>query len=218
MRGGFIQLLVGAGLMAAAQIPAADTVQLANGDTLSGQVISLDAKQLKIKSPILGEIAVGRAKVRSITLGDAPVSAAAKPAVGGGISVEDLLKQLGGVASDAAGKAGESDLLKQLQGGIDPAELDKLKKQMPLLASPEVQAYFNKTVGGLLDGSVTLDDIRKEAIRARDETKAAIKELRPDAEKALTGYLGILDNFIKETAPKPQPPAAGNTAPPAKKP
>ncbi|HZN35148.1 MAG TPA: hypothetical protein VFB80_15070 [Pirellulaceae bacterium] len=217
MRRTLVSLIAALVLVAIADMAAADTVQLANGDTLSGEVLSLDAKALKIKSPILGEVTIGRAKVQSITLGDAAARPAAK-STGDGLSVEGLLKQLGGVAAEAAGKVNEGDLLKQLQGGIDPAELDKLKKQMPLLASPEVQAYFNKTVGGLLDGSLTIDDIRKEAIRARDETKDAIKDLGPDAEKALSGYLGILDHFIKETAPKPASPPAGNTTPPAKKP
>lgn len=189
---------------------AADTVQLANGDTLSGEVLSLDAKQLRVKSPILGEVTIARAQVHSIYLGDAvktPVAGApaAKPAESGKeLTVEGILKQLGAGAGGHPSAGAGDDLLKQLQGGVPPAELDKLKKQFPLLASPEVQAYFNKTVGGLLDGSLTLNDIRKEAMRARDETRDAIKDLGPEAEKALSGYLGILDQFIKETEPKPK--------------
>jgi len=195
------------------RMAAADTVQLANGDTLSGEVLSLDGKQLRIKSPILGEMNIARAQVQAIFLGDAkaPVaaSAAAKPAEGAGpLTVERILKQLGAGAGGKEPVGVGDDLLKQLQGGVPPAELDKLKKQFPLLGSPEVQGYFNKTVGGLLDGSLSLNDIRKEAIRARDETRDAIKDLGPEAEKALSGYLGILDQFIKETEPKPIPPAA----------
>jgi hypothetical protein len=215
------------GLVLTAAASRADTVQLTNGDTLSGEVVSLDAKQLKIKSQVLGEITIARAKVQSIALGDAAIkpamtapsanSPAGKPsAQAGSLSVEDLLKQLGAGGGAAAGAAGGGDdLLKQLQNGVNPADLDKLKKQFPLLASPEVQGYFNKTVGGLLDGSLTVNDIRKEAIRARDETKEAIKDLGPEAEQALKGYLGILDQFIKDTEPKT---AAPTSPPPAKQP
>ena len=98
-------------------------------------------------------------------------------------------------------------MLKQLPSG-SAAELEKLKKQMPLLAAPEVQNYVNKLLGGLMSGSLSINDIRNEAIRARDETKAAIKDLGPEAEQALGGYLGILDRFIKETEPKSPPPTA----------
>lgn len=211
------------GLVLTAATSRADTVQLTNGDTLSGEVVSLDAKQLKIKSEVLGEITIARAKVQSIALGDAAIKpamttpAAKPPAPAGSLSVEDLLKQLGAGAGAAASTTGGDDLLKQLQGGVNPADLDKLKKQFPLLASPEVQGYFNKTVGGLLDGSLSVNDIRKEAIRARDETKEAIKDLGPEAEQALKGYLGILDQFIKDTEPKPAT-TAPSTTPPAKKP
>ena len=206
----------------------ADTVRLTNGDLLSGEVVSLDATQLKIKSQVLGEIAIARTKVQSITLGELPAqpaaiapASAAQPAGGGGqIGVEDILKQLG-VGGAPAGT--NADLFKQLQGGgVSAAEMDKLKKQFPLIAAPEVQSYVTKTLGGLMSGSLSINDIRNEAIRARDETKAAIKDLGPEAEQALQGYLGILDRFIKETEPKtaspPAPPAPQPTAPPAKLP
>ena len=42
--------------------------------------------------------------------------AAKPPAPAGSMSVEDLLKQLGGGAGTAAGATGGDDLLKQLQG------------------------------------------------------------------------------------------------------
>jgi hypothetical protein len=202
---------------------AADTVQLTNGDTLSGEVVSLDARQLKIKSSLLGEIVIARGSVQSITLGEAATrpsahSAAAKPApaaepaakpaaAASPLSVEDILKQLG--TPPAPGSLAERDLRKQLQlGGITPAEIEKLKQQLPLLAAPEVQNYFRKTIGGLADGSLSINDIRNEAIRARDETREAIKDLGPEAERVLSGYLGILDHFIKETEPKPPAPSS----------
>lgn len=130
-------------------------------------------------------------------------------------SVEDLLKQLQG---GAGGKpVSPDDLLKQLEGGNSP-ELEEIQKNLPLLAAPEVQGYFRKQVGGLIDGSITVNDIRKEAIRARDETKAAVKDLGPDAEAALAPYLGILERFIRETEPKSAPTPNPQPIPPALQP
>jgi hypothetical protein len=165
-------------------------------------------------------VTIDRAKVAAILLTDrAPVVAPrsspqaaplasplpGQPPAAGPPSIEGLLKQLQG---QAGGKpVGPDDLLKQLEGGGSP-ELDELKKNLPLIAAPEVQDYIRKQVGGLIDGSLTINDIRQEAIRARDETKAAIKDLGPDAEKVLAPYLGILEKFIRETEPKPQLPPA----------
>src|SRR5262245_64099275 len=99
-----IAVLSVGGFCAAASGLWADSVRLANGDTLSGEVVSLDTKQLKIKSQLLGEITIARAKVQTITLGDglvppalnAPAGSTAPRAGTGSLSVEELLKQLGG--------------------------------------------------------------------------------------------------------------------------
>jgi hypothetical protein len=192
----------------------AETVELANGEVLRGTVISLDAKTLKFQSESLGEVSIAREKVSMILLGSdrvlsskaapgfAPAAAAEAP------SLEGLFKQLQKAGSEAPGgkPITPDDLLKQLQDSKSP-ELDEIKKNLPLFAAPEVQDYFRKQVGGLLDGSITVNDVRQEAIRARDETKAAVKELGPDAEKALAPYLGILERFIRESEPKATPAA-----------
>ena len=48
----------------------ADTIRLVNGDTLSGQVESLDAESLVITSDVLGELTIKRAKVQAIQFGE----------------------------------------------------------------------------------------------------------------------------------------------------
>ena len=211
-------LIVACLISAFASVARAETVELANGEILRGTVISLDAKTLKFQSESLGEVSIAREKVSMILLGSdrvlppkaapgfVPSAAAEAP------SLEGLFKQLQKAGSEAPdGKAiNADDLLKQLQNGKSP-ELDELKKN-PLFAAPEVQDYFRKQVGGLLDGSITVNDVRQEAIRARDETKAAVKELGPDAEKALAPYLGILERFIRESEPTATP-AASPTLP-----
>lgn len=49
----------------------ADTVRLANGDMLRGDVVSLDDKQMKLKSETFGELTIPRDKVEVIYLGNA---------------------------------------------------------------------------------------------------------------------------------------------------
>ncbi|MCA9071049.1 MAG: hypothetical protein KDA84_19110, partial [Planctomycetaceae bacterium] len=60
------------GLLTASSVQG-DTIELANGDVLNGQVISLDGKELVLKSDLLGELKLDRKKVSAIHLGDKPV-------------------------------------------------------------------------------------------------------------------------------------------------
>src|SRR5262249_42482100 len=75
----------------------ADEVQLVNGDVLSAIVVSLDAKQIKLKSELLGDLTIDRAKVRQITLGERakPALAATQHApASSSLPLSDLLKDL----------------------------------------------------------------------------------------------------------------------------
>ena len=180
---------------------AADSVQLANGDVLSGRVLSLDDKHLRLESESLGQVTIPRAKIRAITLGDAkPAAAASAPAARKGeTSPEEALKQL-------------------KTTGVNPKDLKELHQMLPLLATPEASKYFNDTVKGLMGGTRSIGDLRKDAMRARDELKKATRGLGPDVDAAVGPYLQILDSFIRET----EPPAAktekkDKSAAPAKK-
>jgi hypothetical protein len=99
------------------------------------------------------------------------------------------------------------DIVRQLRAsGLSPENIAELQKAMPMLKDPGAKRYFDNTVQGLVEGKVNVDDIRKEAIRARDEYRKSVKGLGPEAEKALNqalgGYLEILDRFIQEAEPK----------------
>lgn len=172
---------------------AADTIQLVNGDTLSGKVVSLNEKEVKLHSELLGELSIQRAKVASIYFGDAaPKTTAVTP----GATAAEPLK-----AAPAKSDTPPEDLIKQLQsGGLNAKTVSELEDRFPLLAVPPVKQFFNKTVGGLIDGSLDLQHIRQQAIDVRDEIVELKKELGPDAA-ALDGYLGVLENFIRQTEP-----------------
>ena len=68
-------------------------------------------------------------------------------------------------------------------------------------AGPEANNKFNAMVGGLLSGRLTVNDIRAEAKSAADQLKELKRDLGEDGGWALDGYLAILENFLRETAP-----------------
>ncbi len=65
-------LAVGLGMFCAGPLRA-DTIELTNGDVLNGNVVSLDGKELILKSELLGELKLAREKISAIHLGEGPV-------------------------------------------------------------------------------------------------------------------------------------------------
>ena len=82
-----------------------------------------------------------------------------------------------------------TNLIKQVQG------------QFLSGAGPEATEKFNELLGGLMSGKLTVNDIRAEAQTAADQIRALKRETGEDPGWVMDGYLGILDHFLKETAP-----------------
>jgi hypothetical protein len=170
----------------------ADSVQLANGDVLNGRVVGLDEQQLRLESEVHGKLSIPRAKIVSIHFGDrkpAPTAPAARAPAATGANLDDIFKQL---------RAGATN------------EVSDVQKLIPLLSNPDAFGFFQEKLRGLRDGSLSVQDIRKDAIRAREMVKDVTKGLGPEADQALAPYLGILERFIRETEP-------AKTTPPVKK-
>ena len=192
-------LACAAAILGAAVAPvAADAVKLSNGDTIHGQVRSLSETEIVIVSDVLGEVKLPRERVAMIALGKNATfdqaAAKAEPAPKPGIAPENQTAE---------------DALRQLQEtGVSAEQMNRLRKEMPLLAMPEAKGYFDKTVTGLMSGSIDLNHVRKDALKARDELELLKKDLGPNGY-ILNGYLSILNNFINETEPKQaaEPPA-----------
>ncbi len=184
---------------------AADTVQLHNGEVLRGSVLSLDAKQVRIHSESLGDLAVDRGKIDAIYFGNRTASPTVAPSTSSTPqaaaptpkSPEEILKMLGQGPSGGTPEGAIEELQKK---GLNPGTMSELQKQFPLLLTPEVQNYFNDTLGGLASGKLDLQDLRKQAVHARDEIDKLQKELGPEAS-VLNPYRSILDKFIRETTP-----------------
>lgn len=202
---------------------AADTVSLSSGETLRGKVLSLDDKQLKMHSDSLGELSLERGKVQSILFGDGapaplsvPAPAAATPATPPATapptgqpskSPEEILKMLGAGPSGGTPQASIEQLKKE---GISKGTISDLQKEFPLLLTPEVQGYFNGTLQGLASGKIDIQNVRDDAIKARNAIDQLQKELGPEAS-VLNPYRSILDKFIRETTPPAQPKAPAPT-------
>ncbi len=241
--------ILAAGVASIATLPAAraDSVQLTNGDLLNGEVMSLDARELKLKSEIHGQMTIARGKVAAVAFGEKNLlteladaaRAAAKQAandragvkserVGGGwVQAGSGNASAPGAGRPAAigardplsGAQSTQDVLNELQRqGVTGLDLDQFKAAFPVLKDPEARKYFDQKAGGLLRGEISVQDIRKDAIKARDDIKKATKGLGPEVEQALGGYLNILEDFIRETEPGKEPSDGGGagSAPPAK--
>lgn len=179
----------------------ADTIELSNGDVINGQVVSLDAKQLVLKSKLLGELKLDREKVSAIHLGDKPVlTRQAAPAANPAPQKPAIDPRVQNVLNSVPSS---EDVVKQLQGGaVNPQMIGALQSKFPLLNTPEASGYFNDTLSGLMSGKINIGDIRKDAVKARDQLKDLQDELGPDGA-ALNGYMSILNKFINETEPPP---------------
>ncbi len=229
--------VLGVGLLATllAGATVADTVRLTDGDILHGTILSMDAKQVKLQTKVLGTLTIGRDQVQMMAFGEAPLeapSAAHEKGAGAktpsaGNSFDKYLKsqginpkafaEHGGIpigqppagAGQGAAAGTPQDAVAQLKG-LDPGLTKQLQQTFPLMAAPPVQKYFKDTVGGLITGKINLQDLRKQAIAVRKQIDDLDKDLGPEAKAALAPYSSILDHFIRETAPPAQ--ASPNTA------
>ena len=202
-------------ILSFSMIASADQVELSNGDTISGKVVSLNATHLVLKSELLGDVTLARENVAAVYLGEkrpAPKAASPEPAASAAAApaADDFINKLLGrkmadaktpPAAKGAAAATPQELIDKLQRGeLDAGSLAEVQKMFPLLATKEAGGYFNETLSGLITGKLGIQDIRKEAIKARDGIMELKKDIGRDAD-ALSPYLGILEKFIKETEP-----------------
>src|SRR6266550_3609214 len=171
----------------------ADQVEMQNGDRYLGTVLSLDTNTLVLRSPVLGKVNLPRGQVALITLGTGgatnlprSLSAAKREPTAPSIPITNGITDL-------------SAPLRQL--GANTNFIEQVRAQFLADAGPEANNKFNGMVSGLLSGRLTVNDIRIEAKSAADQLKELKLDLGEDGGWALDGYLTILENFLRETAP-----------------
>jgi hypothetical protein len=173
----------------------ADQVEMQNGERYVGKVLSLNADTLVIQSEGLGALRLPRSKVAAVSFGPNAASSLAQPAL------QTNSQPHGGSGAPISAAPGLSSLP---QGAGSMTNLiQQVQAQFLSDASPEAKDKFNELVGGLLSGKLTVNDIRAQAQSAADQIRAAKRELGDEAGNAMDGYLAILDQFLKQTAPSP---------------
>jgi len=171
----------------------ADQVEMQNGDRYLGKVWSLDTNTLVLRSDVLGTVHLPRGKVALITLGAGASTNVARTA-----SATNALVH----APSAALTNGMADLSASLGPlAANTNFIQQVQAQLLGAAGPEANNKFNELLGGLMSGKLTVNDIRQEAKSAADQLKQLKRGLGEDAGWAVDGYLAILENFLRETAP-----------------
>jgi hypothetical protein len=189
--GMILMLIVAPGLRA-------DVLEMQNGDRYSGKVISVSPDAVVLNSEVVGKITVPRNKVVSLSFGTNAVAPGAT-----GKLAQPISTNLSTATAPAAGVNTNVDLSAALrQLGPNTNFVGQIRQQM-LAGNPEAARKYDEMVGGLLSGQLNVNDVRQQAQAAAAQLRALKRELGPEADDSLDGYLQVLDSFIKETAHEP---------------
>ena len=166
----------------------ADQLEMQNGDRFSGKVLSVSAENVILESEVLGKITVPRKKVVSLAFGTNTIAP---------VAVSDVTRVSGPTNLPTAAAL---VLSAKTNGGTN--SIRQIREQM-LAGSPEATRKYNEMVSGLMNGKLNLNDLRREARSAADQLRELKRELGPDADDSLDGYLDVLNNFLNEPAAEP---------------
>ena len=177
----------------------ADLVEMQNGDRYAGKVLSVSADTVVLESEMLGKINVPRKKVASLMIG----TNAATPNTATNIARVSVSTNLPTAAPAAALANTNVDLSAALRRlGANTNFVAQIRQQM-LTGSPEAAGKYDEMVNGLMSGELNLNDLRREAKSNADQLRELKRDLGPEAGDSIDAYLGVLDNFLKETAAEP---------------
>src|SRR5712691_5225921 len=174
----------------------ADQVEMQNGDHYAGKVLALNTNTVVLQSDVLGLVNLPREKVATITLGTVMATNVARS----GAPINGKFRSPSITATNAP-----RDLATNHQLAGDTNVIRQVEEQLLANAGPEAKAKFNELASGLMSGSLSVSDIRKEAKAAADQLRAAKRDLGPEAGEAFDGYLAILDAFLQDSASESAP-------------
>jgi hypothetical protein len=176
----------------------ADVLEMQNGDRYSGKVVSVSPDRVVLNSEVLGKITVPRNKVASLSFGTNTITPKATshpaPALSTNIPTATAPAALANTNVDL------SAAFRQL--GANTNFVGQIRQQM-LAGNPEAGRKYDEMVSGLLSGQLNVSDVRRQAQAAAAQLQELKRQLGPDADASLDGYLQVLDSFIKETANEP---------------
>jgi hypothetical protein len=177
----------------------ADLVEMQNGDRYSGKVLSVSADTVVLESGVLGKINVPRKKVATLMIG----ANVAAPNTATNIARVSVPTNLPAAAPAAALANTNLDLSAAFRNlGANTNFIGQIRQQM-LAGNPEAASNYDELVSGLMSGQLNLNDLRSQAKSYADQLRELKRDLGPDAGDSIDAYLGVLDNFLKETAAEP---------------
>ena len=210
----FATAMLAASLTLTASLAHADRLQLANGDEIEGDLIEMKDGVIKFRHAILGTFTLPRDQVHAVEMGKErggerimADGSKAPPETPEEVMDRLINPEMNRRAVEELSKTGKKHAtpegaIEQLRReGVDGQTMNMLHGLLPGFGSPKVQSHFEDRVTGLMTGSLTVNDIRDEAIEVRGQLKELMDELGPSGQ-ALQGYYGILDGFIEKTDPK----------------
>jgi len=190
----------------------ADILELTNGDHYRGKVISMTESNLEFLSEIQGRVKLPREKIAQITFREVVKPAAAAPTAAPLILSGPPTSP---PAADPLNNPGGSVAQQMQKQGVDPRLISQIQDQIFGKGSPEAVKKFNEMMGGLMAGSVSVQDVQAMAQDSINQIKQAKKDLGGDAGEMLDGYLDILQKFVNEAATDNTIASSTNSAPAA---
>jgi hypothetical protein len=186
----------------------ADQVEMQNGDRYFGKILSVSADSVVLQSEMLGKINVPRKNVASLAFGT-NAAAAKTTAHVRRVSAPTNLPTIGSLAAVGT----NADLSAALRNPDANTNFIRQIRDQMLAGSPEAAGKYDEMVNGLMSGTLNMDDLRREAKSDADQLRALKRDLGPEADDSLDGYLEVLDDFLKESGPAEPTNAANSRIP-----
>jgi hypothetical protein len=164
----------------------ADTVQLLNGDSIRGKVVSLDEKQLVFRSQSFGELKIGRDKIDLIVLGDKPLPsahAAANPATASATGAGSLLNQVAPLLSTPAAQQQLGPMVDQLLGAGGLGDLQKNVETARRGLTDLKKDFGNGPESQALDAYINLFNILSPPAPAKSSTQPHAQSAQKNPQK-----------------------------------
>jgi hypothetical protein len=115
-----------------------------------------------------------------------------------GMTILDSVKK--NLAGASAGRAGYDSVgvITNLGTSSTADQAAQVKQQLLGDADPAAKAKFDEMLGDITSGKMSLGDLRAQAVSAATQLRQLKKELGPQSDDTLDGYLTVLESFIKE--------------------
>jgi hypothetical protein len=181
---GWMTLIVAGSLLYFPFCAKGDQVEMQNGDRYSGKVLSYTNNVILLTNDFAGTITLPRTNVSRVLIGTVPSGPAAAPKAESAVVLPKLpTNSLAGVIT-SLDKSSTAD------------QAAKVKQDLLGDANPAAKAKFDEMLGDITSGKMSLGDLRAQAVSAATQLRQLKKELGPQSDDTLDGYLTVLESFI----------------------